>query len=68
DRVMLLPVIAAKALTESGALTWMPLPANSLGFSYRLIWHERAHRDPGLVWLRQEIVAATTPVSAPAAR
>jgi len=68
DRVMLLPVIAAKALAESGELTWMPLPANSLGFSYRLIWHERAHRDPGLVWLRQEMVAATTPVSAPAAR
>lgn len=68
DRVMLLPVIAAKALAESGELTWMPLPTNSLGFSYRLIWHERAHRDPGLVWLRQEMVAATTPVSAPAAR
>jgi len=35
------------------------LSANSLGFSYRLIWHERAHRDPGLVRLRREILAAT---------
>ena len=66
DRVMLLPVIAARALAQSGELAWMPLPANSLGFSYRLIWHERAHRDPGLVWLRQEILTATTQVSAPA--
>jgi len=66
DRVMLLPVIAAKALAQSGELAWMPLPANSLSFSYRLIWHERAHRDPGLVWLRQEILAVTTQVSAPA--
>lgn len=57
DRVMLLPRVAAKTLAASGGLAWLPLPANQLGFSYRLIWHERAHRDPGLSWLRQEVLA-----------
>ena len=57
DRVMLLPALAAKTLAKSDELVWMPLPANSLGFSYRLIWHERAHHDPALVWLRREILA-----------
>jgi DNA-binding transcriptional LysR family regulator len=57
DRVMLLPVIAAHAFAQSGELIWLPLPDNSLGFAYRLIWHERAHRDPGLVWLRREILS-----------
>jgi len=58
DRVMLLPRIAARALADSGGLDWLPLPANQLSFSYRLIWHARAHRDPGLGWLRQEVLAA----------
>lgn len=59
DRVMLLPTIAAQALADSGGLDWLPLPPNQLGFSYRMIWHERAHRDPGLNWLRQEVLAST---------
>ena len=56
DRVMLLPALAAKTLAQSDELVWMPLPANLLGFSYRLIWHARAHHDPALVWLRREIL------------
>ena len=58
ERVMLLPSRMARALALSGELTWMPLPFHALSFSYRLIWHERAHRDPGLAWLRKELLAA----------
>lgn len=57
DRVMLLPRIAAQKLAVSSGLAWIPLPANKLDFSYRMVWHERAHRDAGLRWLRQEALA-----------
>ena len=62
DRVMLLPRHAAQTLAAAGGLEWLPLPANQLGFSYRMIWHERAHRDPGLAWLRKELLLAVNAV------
>lgn len=36
-----------------------------LVFEYRLIWHARAHRDPGLVWLREQVVGEATSRSKP---
>ena len=59
DRVMLLPRRAAMYLSSSsGALAVMALPATAPGFVYRQIWHARVHRDPGVTWLRQALMAA----------
>ena len=33
----------------------LPLDEPALRFECRLIWHERAHLDPGFVWLRDQI-------------
>lgn len=60
DRLMLLPKKAAEFLARENALDYMGLPADELSFSYRLVWHERAHRDQGVSWLRQKILAIFT--------
>lgn len=58
DRLMLLPKKAAELLAKENSLDYIDLPANQLGFSYRVVWHERAHRDPSVSWLRQQILTA----------
>lgn len=58
NRLMILPSRAAAELARQFRLACIPLRMPELSFSYRLIWHERAHRDPGLTWLRQTMVAA----------
>ncbi len=60
DRVMILPSRAATELARQFGLCCVALRIPELSFSYRLVWHERAHRDPGLTWLRQTMVAALT--------
>lgn len=53
DRVMLLPQRAAAALAGPLGLIMLPLGGDpELRFAYRVIWHERTHRDPGARWLR----------------
>lgn len=37
------------------ALATAPWTASDLSFRYRLIWHERSHRDPGQRWFRSTI-------------
>jgi DNA-binding transcriptional LysR family regulator len=57
----LLAILPARVLSS-----WPPTPqvtvrtvaVESLGFEYRLIWHERAHRDDGCIWLRTLIAQA----------
>lgn len=51
DLVICLPRRAAERLAGLGGLKVLPLP-KSPGFSYRLIWHHRVHRDPGIQWVR----------------
>ena len=34
-------------------LELLPLPFNYPPFALSLVWHERAHRDAGNLWLRQ---------------
>ena len=58
DRLMVLPRIAAQSLAVSAGMDWLALPSSELNFTYRMIWHERAHRDPGVSWLRTEVLAS----------
>jgi len=54
DLVMCVPRRAAERLATAARLEVLPLP-NSPSFSYRMIWHERVHRDLGMRWIRNLI-------------
>lgn len=55
DRVMVMPARAAQSLSAQADLQWLPIAGNGLGFSYRMVWHERVHRDPAVAWLRAQL-------------
>lgn len=51
DLVICVPRRVADRLASVTELEVLPLP-NSPSFSFRLIWHERVHRDLGMRWIR----------------
>lgn len=51
DLVICVPRRVAERLASVAELDVLPLP-DSPSFSFRLIWHERVHRDPGMRWIR----------------
>ena len=52
DLVAVLPRRVADRLASVTSLRLISVPENVSPFNYRLIWHARAHRDPGHRWLR----------------
>lgn len=62
DLVAILPQRTARLWAQGHDLALMPIDDDALRFEYRVIWHERAHRDPGLVWLRELIADSAAPV------
>jgi len=54
DWVAVVPQRLARLWAERYAIAVLPIMEKSLQFEYRLIWHERAHRDRGLQWLREQ--------------
>jgi DNA-binding transcriptional LysR family regulator len=56
DLMSVVPERLARSWEKQYALAVMPINEKSLGFEYRLIWHERAHRDKGLQWFRDQFV------------
>lgn len=64
DLVAMLP---ARLIGErDDALRVVEAPIEVPGFEMNMLWHERSHRDPAHVWLREQIAAAVRPP--PAAR
>lgn len=59
DLVAVLPERAARLWARGCDLAVLPLHEPRLRFEYRVIWHERVHRDPGVGWLRDLIVRTT---------
>jgi len=55
--VMLCPLRAAKALADHPGIVWRGLASTACDFTYRMVWHERSHKDAGLTWLRNVIAA-----------
>jgi DNA-binding transcriptional LysR family regulator len=51
DLVMCVPGRVAQRLASVAQLEVLPLP-DSPTFTYRMVWHERVHRDLGMRWLR----------------
>lgn len=59
DSVMLCPRRAAQALAEHPDMAWRPLNNRQCDFSYRMVWHERSHKDAGLAWLRHLVLQSS---------
>ena len=53
DSVACIPLRLAKILSAIARTEVLTLKGDNT-FSYRLIWHERIHRDKGFEWLRQK--------------
>jgi DNA-binding transcriptional LysR family regulator len=63
DLVLTMPRRAAAAFTEMSGLQLLKPPIQLGEFSYRMVWHERVHREPAHVWLRRLILDATREVA-----
>jgi len=61
DVVMCVPLRVARRMASLADLLVLPLAASVASFSYRLIWHERTHRDSAVAWLR-DIVKKAQPL------
>lgn len=57
DLVLIAPTRVAERLAPVASLQSLPFPIKSFGFEYRMVWHERMHRDLAHRWLR-DIVSA----------
>lgn len=58
DLVMCLPTRAASILARIHNLRVVPMPAQT-GFTYRLVWHDRAEHSHQHRWLRETITAVS---------
>lgn len=58
DMVMVLPRRVAERFATPAGVVVLPLGARAPGFTYRMVWHERMHRDVAHQWLRQSVLAA----------
>ena len=58
DMVMVLPHRVAAHFAALAGVVALPLGGRAPGFAYRMVWHERMHRDAGHKWLRQLVLAA----------
>ncbi|MQA42019.1 LysR family transcriptional regulator [Rugamonas sp. FT29W] len=56
DMILTLPGRLARLLAERLPLALLELPLQLAPLSPAMIWHERFHRDPAHVWVRQQLV------------
>lgn len=63
DLVAVLPERAARIWAKGPEFLVLPVQEPKLTFEYRLIWHERVHRDAGIGWLREAIVRSVGEVA-----
>jgi DNA-binding transcriptional LysR family regulator len=56
DLVSVAPERLARSWEKQFDVVVLPIKEKSLNFEYRLIWHERAHRDRGLQWFRAQFL------------
>lgn len=55
-RTDLVAVLPEKLVAQAGALQVVEPPVAVPGFDILMLWHERLHRDPSHIWLRQHIM------------
>lgn len=57
DYLLTLPTRVARCYADLLGLQFLHLPFEYPPFALCLVWHERVHRDPAMVWLRNSIQA-----------
>ncbi len=55
ELVAIMPCNAAKEWARATGYAVLPVCDARLSFEYRLIWHERVHRDPANTWARKVV-------------
>lgn len=65
DLLFVLPEVVAKRVALGRNIVLKPVPEElrSSGINFYLYWHERYHRDPMCIWIRQKIMQHLQPVS-----
>ena len=61
DLVLIAPTRVATRLARLADLQSAPFPLPKAGFEYRMVWHERMHRDLAHRWLRELILQSVVP-------
>lgn len=56
----------ASSLAKSYELAMLPFPVDVPPICYRMLWHERAHRNSAQKWFREQIISAAKDLKAPA--
>lgn len=56
----LVALIPARLAAGAAGLRVVESPLDVPGFDMTMVWHERVHRDPAHVWLREQVIATTT--------
>ncbi len=63
DMVTVLPSAVAKYYQRCFNFTWHPLANTHLTYRHQLAWHPLKDSDPGLLWLRKQILEAAKIIS-----
>lgn len=61
DMILTLPSRLARLLAKRLSLALLDLPLQLAPLAPAMIWHERFHRDPAHVWVRQQLVDVVAP-------
>lgn len=61
DLVLIAPTRVARRLAPLADLQSTTFPVSDTGFEYRMVWHERMHRDLAHRWLREVILKSVAP-------
>lgn len=57
DLIVTVPLSLAQACASNAAVRFLPLPFDAPSLDITQQWHERFHRDPGHIWLRQAVAS-----------
>lgn len=61
DMLMTIPHRAARRFASQHGLVQRPAPAELGTLTYRVLWHDRAHRDPARAWLCGKLAGSHSP-------
>lgn len=56
DLIITLPERVAHIVCANNPLRIVPLPIKLRAFDVMLVWHDRVHRDPANMWLRDQVL------------
>jgi DNA-binding transcriptional LysR family regulator len=54
----LVALVPSRLVDRTSGLSVVEAPLDVPGFEMAMVWHERIHRDPSHVWLRERVVAS----------